>query len=93
MSEIIIDKIHTTPMGGERINKNLNLQTDDVVSWCKAAISAADFSVLPNKNWYVYKDDFVITVNAKSHTVITAHRAKNSNRAGHEDCLMIKDLK
>ena len=30
-----IDKVHTTEMGIGRIKKNLKLDTDDVVEWCK----------------------------------------------------------
>lgn len=30
-----IDKIHTTEMGIDRIKKNLKLDTDDVVKYCK----------------------------------------------------------
>ena len=30
-----INKLHTTELGIIRIRKNLNLDTDDVVQWCK----------------------------------------------------------
>ena len=30
-----IDKVHTTEMGIDRIKKNLKLDTDDVVEYCK----------------------------------------------------------
>ena len=30
-----IDKVHTTEMGIDRIKKNLRLDTDDVVEWCR----------------------------------------------------------
>lgn len=30
-----IDKIHTTKMGVDRIKKNLKLDTDEVVEYCK----------------------------------------------------------
>jgi hypothetical protein len=33
-----IDKIHTTELGIERIKKNLDLDSDDVVKWCKHKI-------------------------------------------------------
>lgn len=29
-----LDKIHTTKMGFERIQKNLQLNTEDIVGWC-----------------------------------------------------------
>ena len=30
-----LDKLHTTDMGVIRIRKNLSLDTEDVVHWCK----------------------------------------------------------
>ena len=52
------DKIHTTQMGVGRIKRNLKLDTDDVVGYCISKI----------------KDDgCIITVNASSYTIITAH--------------------
>ena len=79
-----IDKIHTTPMGAERIKRNLNLHTDDVVVWCKAAVEQADIIIGQGKNWYVYKDGAVITINARSYTVITAHRINPKVRVMRE---------
>jgi ribosomal protein S18 acetylase RimI-like enzyme len=76
MSDLIdnIGKIHTTVSGVERIRSNLNLQTDDVVSWCKEAIRQADIMFGLGKNWYVYGSGVAITINANSYTVITAHK-------------------
>ena len=34
-----IDKIHTTKMGMERIRRNLKLDNNDVVDYCKRKIS------------------------------------------------------
>ena len=53
-----LDKLHTTELGVERIKRNLSLDTDDVVDWCKAKINS------------------VITVNAYSYSIITAHKEK-----------------
>ena len=47
-----IDKLHTTPMGAQRIKRNLGLQTDDVVAWCKDAVKNADIIIGQGKNWY-----------------------------------------
>jgi hypothetical protein len=69
-----IDKIHTTELGVERIKRNLDLTTDDVVDWCKQKIEHADEIIRKGKNWYVYADNSVITVNAHSYTIITAHK-------------------
>jgi len=69
-----IDKLHTTQMGADRIKRNLNLQIDDVVSWCKEAVKQADVIIGRGKNWYVYGGGVVITINVHSYTVITAHK-------------------
>ena len=71
---IQIEKLHTTPLGVERIKRNLSLQVEDVILWCKEAVAKADLSMQIGKNWYVYKDGAVITINTKSHTIITAHK-------------------
>ena len=70
-----LDKLHTTDMGVERIIKNTGLDNEDVVSWCREMImnKKADI-VRQGKNWYVRNGGCEITINAKSYTVITAHR-------------------
>jgi intein-encoded DNA endonuclease-like protein len=76
MKELVdnINNIHTTPLGIIRIRKNLKLETDDVVSWCKRKTKNADNIIRKGKNWYVYVGDSVITINAHSYTIITAHK-------------------
>ncbi|GHV92427.1 hypothetical protein AGMMS50268_29300 [Spirochaetia bacterium] len=70
-----IDKIHTTPMGAERIRKNLSLTISDVVLWCKQKIQDPKAEITRHgKNWYVRIDGCEITVNAHSCTIITAHK-------------------
>ena len=72
-----IDKLHTTEMGTERIKRNLQLEADDVVQWCKARIVNKGAKIESiGKNWYVTVDDCKITVNAHSYTIITAHKVK-----------------
>lgn len=77
-SELLLSKLgqlHTTDLGVERIRKNLRLGTNDVVSWCREKIKAANASITrKGKNWYITVDDCEITVNAYSYTIITAHR-------------------
>jgi len=75
-SEILsnINKIHTTELGIKRIKRNLDLETDDVVNWCKQKIKQADQIIRKGKNWYVYIDDSIITINAHSYTIITAQK-------------------
>ena len=71
-----LDKIHTTELGVERIRKNLGLDTEDVVKWCKEKTEKADDIFRKGKNWYVHVDDCIITINAYSFTIITAHKQK-----------------
>lgn len=72
-----IDKLHTTELGIGRIKKNLSLNTNDVVEWCKTKIQSMDARITRNgKNWYVDIDDSILTVNAHSYTIITAHKKK-----------------
>lgn len=72
-----IEKLHTTDLGVERIKRNLSLDTDDVIGWCKTKINSANATITRNgKNWYVNIDHCILTVNAYSYTIITAHKAK-----------------
>lgn len=72
-----LNKLHTTESGIERIKRNMSLDTEDVVDWCKAKISSANAVMIRNgKNWYVNADSCIITVNAHSYTIITVHKEK-----------------
>lgn len=72
-----LDKLHTTEMGKDRIRKNLDLDTDDVVLWCSKKISDSKSNIFrKGKNWYIEIENCVITVNAYSYTIITAHKLK-----------------
>ena len=72
-----LDKLHTTELGVERIKRNLSLDTDDVADWCKAKINSANTVITRRgKNWYVSADNYILTINAYSYTIITAHREK-----------------
>ncbi len=72
-----IEKVHTTDMGVDRIRKNLGFDENDVVMWCKSKILDDDADITrQGKNWYVRIDGCVITVNAGSYTIITAHKEK-----------------
>ena len=71
-----IQKLHTTPMGIDRIKRNLGLGEDvsDVVEFCRNAIRREDCQITrQGKNWYCEISDIIITVNAYSYTIITAH--------------------
>ena len=70
-----IEKIHTTELGIERIKRNLCPETADVVGWCKEKVQEKKSSIArKGKNWYVNTNDCVITINAYSYTIITAHK-------------------
>lgn len=75
-----IEKIHTTELGVERIKRNLRLETDDAVTWCKGKIKSPEAVITrQGKNWYVEIENCIITVNAYSYTIITAHQKKKEN--------------
>lgn len=72
-----IDKIHTTEMGKERIKRNLKLETNEVVDWCSDKIKDSNCKIIRRgKNWYAEIENVIITVNAYSYTIITAHLKK-----------------
>ena len=69
-----IDKVHTTELGIVRIKKNLNLDNVDVVEYCKDIILKGNSIINRNgKNWYCNNELIIITINAYSYTIITAH--------------------
>jgi hypothetical protein len=74
-----IYKIHTTEMGANRICRNLNLAADPI-EWCKEQIINATDITRKGKNWYIQAVGAVITVNAHSYTIITAHKKKNGEK-------------
>ena len=71
-----LEQLKTTPLGVVRIKRNLDLECDDVVKWCKQQILTADKITKEGKNFYVYKDYVIITVNSYSYGIITAHKQK-----------------
>lgn len=72
-----LDRIHTTDLGAVRIKRNLSLDTDDAAGWCKEKIVSSDARVTRRgKNWYIKAGGCIITVNAYSYTIITAHNDK-----------------
>ena len=72
-----IDKVHTTEMVIDRIKKNLKLDTDDVVEYCKNKVLDKNCNIYKQgKNWYCEIDNIKITINSYSYTIITAHKLK-----------------
>lgn len=72
-----LDSLHTTDLGIVRIKRNLSLDEDDIVRWCREKIQNPNASITrEGKNWYINIEDCKITVNAYSYTIITAHKIK-----------------
>lgn len=72
-----IDRVHTTEMGVDRIKKNLKLDNNDVVEYCKNKVLDKNCNIYKQgKNWYCEIDNIVITINSYSYTIITAHIKK-----------------
>ncbi len=72
-----LEKIHTTLLGEERIRRNLSLDTEDVVKWCRKKIQKESSLVYQKgKNYYVEVDHCKICINSHSYTIITAHPIK-----------------
>lgn len=73
-----INKIHTTQMGMDRIKRNLELETTDVMAYCRKKILDENSNIYKQgKNWYCEIDNIRITINSYSYTVITAHKKKD----------------
>lgn len=72
-----IDKIHTTKMGVDRIKRNLKIDLDDVVKYCKNKMLDKKCNIYKQgKNWYCEVENIKITINSYSYTIITAHIVK-----------------
>ncbi len=72
-----IDEVHTTKMGINRIKKNLKLDVNDVIQYCKNKILDKNCNIYKQgKNWYCEIDNIKITINSYSYTIITAHLLK-----------------
>ena len=69
-----IDKIHTTELGVKRISRNLKLNTDEVVEFCKSKLLEFGANIYKHgKNFYCEVDNIKIVINSFSYTIITAH--------------------
>ena len=72
----LLENLHTTTMGEERIRRNAAPDEDDVIAWCRERITAPDAVIeRRGKNFYITSGGCTLTVNARSYTVITAHKA------------------
>lgn len=69
-----IDRIHTTKLGVDRIKRNLKIDVEDVVGYCKSRVLDKNCNIYKKgKNWYCEIDNVIITINSYSYTIITAH--------------------
>ena len=72
-----LDKVHTTEMGVDRIKRNIEVDVGDIVEYCIDKIKQENAVIeRRGKNYYVTVDGIIITVNASSYTIITAHKEK-----------------
>ena len=72
-----LDKVHTTEMGVDRIRRNIEVDAEDIVEYCISKIMQENAVIdRKGKNYYVTVDGIIITVNASSYTIITAHKEK-----------------
>ncbi len=70
-----LDKLHTTELGHRRIGRNLGIPESEALAWCAQRIRDPQAVITrKGKNWYIEIEGCVITVNAYSYTVITAHK-------------------
>lgn len=70
-----LDKLHTTEQGEQRIRKNIGEDISDVVEWTRARIKSPSAAIRrAGKNFQIETEKYMITVNAGSFTIITAHR-------------------
>ena len=69
-----INNVHTTEMGIDIIKKNLKLDTNNVVEYCKNKVLDKNCNIYKRgKNWYCEIENIIITINSYSYTIITAH--------------------
>ena len=75
MNELLnnIDKIHTTPMGIDRIKKNLKLDGDIIKYITNKIVDKKCTIYKKGKNYYCEIDNIRITINSYNYCVITAH--------------------
>ena len=84
--DALLENLHTTTLGAERIRRNVSPNAEDIIAWCRARITAPDAVVeRRGKNCYITSGGCTLTVNAKSHTVITAHKQGKNGRTRNNE--------
>ncbi len=67
--------IHATSMAALRINHNLKLDITNHVDWFIAIVKDEKNKIeRKGRNYYITYNDAIITLNANSFTLLTAHR-------------------
>lgn len=79
MNELILnnlEKIHTTPLGKNRLIKNLKIDKNiDIIEYIKNLFHSNNCKIYKKgKNFYAEINDLIITINSFSFTIITAHK-------------------
>ena len=74
-----IDKIHTTKLGLIRIKNNLEIYDKNIIEYIKNIIVNKECTIYrEGKNYYCEYQNIIITINAYSYTIITAHKKVSS---------------
>ena len=72
-----LDKDHNKEMDVDRIKRNIEVEVDDIVKYSVDKIKQENAVIeIKGKNFYVTVDGIIITINASSYTIITAHKEK-----------------
>ncbi len=70
-----LDGLHSTELGLERISRNIGVEKGIVVEYTKRLMVHSGSEIRKQgKNIYVRSHNIVITINASSLTIITAHK-------------------
>ncbi|WP_304124163.1 DUF3781 domain-containing protein [Methanosphaera cuniculi] len=70
-----IHKLHTTKLGIDRIQKNLELDSDNIVDYIESLILNENCNIYTKKvRIYCEVNNIKICINSSSYTIITAHK-------------------
>ena len=70
-----IHKLHTTKLGIDRIKKNLELDSNNIVEYIESLILNENSNIYKKgKNFYCEVNNIKICINSSSYTIITAHK-------------------
>ena len=70
-----IHKLHTPKLGIDRIQKNLELDSENIVDYIESLILNENCNIYKKgKNFYCEANNIKICINSSSYTIITAHK-------------------